>query len=93
MDRRSARSKVQNTIIVVLVLAIGYMALTDRDGQFSTPGDFGHAVHRVERGFTSMATWFADGARQKNRDMQRVHDDYEDRTGDRVEKSGGDSPQ
>ncbi len=89
MERTSWRSRIQKGLVVILVGLITFFVFTDRDGAASAPYSGSQALTRVERGFTSMVTWFSDGAREKNRDMQRVHDDYETRTEDRVKKSSG----
>jgi hypothetical protein len=89
MERKSWRSKIQTGLVISLVVLITFFVFTDRDGSASAPHSGSQALKRVERGFTSMVTWFSDGARDKNRNMQRVHDDYETRTDERVRENSG----
>jgi uncharacterized lipoprotein YmbA len=86
IERRSWKSKTQQGIIVVLVLIVGYFALTDRRGDFSLPSSFGLGIERVGDGFQSMITAVADTTKEKNRQMQQVHDNYEKRTDERIEQ-------
>ncbi|QDG50364.1 hypothetical protein FIV42_06340 [Persicimonas caeni] len=92
MERKSWKSKTQNGIIVVILLLVAYFALTDEHGKFSVPSAGGLAVQRVGDGFESMITAVAETTKEKNREMQQVHDNYERRTADRVEDNGGEAP-
>ncbi len=92
MERRSWKSKVQQGIIVVLLLLVGYFALTDEQGNFDVPGSAELGIQRVGHGFQAMVTGAAEATKEKNREMQQVHDNYEARTDDRVEQNGGEAP-
>lgn len=92
MERTSWKSRTQNGIIAVILLLVAYFALTDTRGDFSVPDSGGLAMQRVGDGFESMVTSVAKTTKEKNREMQQVHDNYERRTADRVEDNGGSAP-
>jgi hypothetical protein len=86
VERTSWKSKTQRGIIALLVLIVAYFALTDTSGDFSVPSTAALAIQRVGDGFQSMVTTVADTTKEKNREMQQVHDNYEKRTDERIEK-------
>jgi Na+(H+)/acetate symporter ActP len=89
MEQTSWKSRIQKGILVLLVLMLAYFVFTNSHGKPSMPTSGSQALTRVENGFGSMANWFRDGAADKNRRMQQVHDNRETRVEDRVDESGG----
>lgn len=89
MEQTSWKSRIQKGVLVVLVLMLAYFAFTNPSGKMSMPTSADQALTRVVDGFGSMANWFRDGAADKNRRMQQVHDNRETRVEDRVDESGG----
>jgi hypothetical protein len=89
--RKSWKSKTQQGIIALLILLVGYFALTDDSGDFSVPSTVNLGMQRVGNGFQGMVTSVADTTKEKNREMQQVHDNYEKRTDDRVEQNQDES--
>lgn len=92
MERSSLKSKLRTGSILAVLLLVAYFALTDEAGSFDVPGSADLGFQRVQNGFSGVVTWLAGSAKEKNREMQQVHDGYKTRTDERVEHSGGEAP-
>ncbi len=92
MKRVSWKSRLQKLVIAALVGLVAYFALTDESGSFDVPGSADLGLQRIEHGFGSMADAVTHRIDEDNHSMQKVHDDYEKHTAERVEASGGKAP-
>ena len=92
MKHVSWKKRIQKTVLLAMVGLVAFFALTDESGSFDVPGSADLGMQRVEHGFGSMAAWFTNRADADNRSMQKVHDDYKERTDRRVEENGGEAP-
>ena len=84
------KKNVRNAILVAL--AVGTLSLAFREptyGQWSVPPSAGEAVSRIGGNVEAGIQYVDDLTRQKNQEMQDVHDNRMDRNDRRIEESGG----
>ena len=84
------KKKTRNTVLVILVVGLLSLAFRDPDyGEWNVPPGPGEAVTRIGNNIGDGVQYVADLTRQKNREMQDVHDSRMDRNDRRIEESGG----